>query len=619
MHKINPAPVALVDMGYMTSSTSLSSFMPSLASPVKLVKRKKVSRKGDTTKSRLERKRLNMGIMQEIVKSLPNCPFKCHTKSSKDERQQIWEDFRTIESLDNRYRYLARLVTIKSPSRLVVSKEKRKMQRNIIATYYLKVHEGEDDGNVVLCKECFLCQFNLTPSKVRTLLNKKVANGQGSNLTYQRGKRPPANKTPEDQKEQAELFLLAVPAYESHYGRADSDKKYLPDYHTKTSLFEDFKSAFPNNKVNYFTFCKIFKGLNLSIKGKSTDTCKTCDELHILIKSAVTESDKVALTSKQSDHWYKWQKAVAEKQKDASIASKDSSKRVVTYDLQQILPTPFLTTSVAFYSRQLSTFNLTIYDIVSKLSAHNVWNEAMARRGANEINSCLFDYGLSLPSHVNHLIKYSDRCPGQNCNIQTIIADLFLLQNSSSLNVIDTKYLVSGHTHMECDSAHAMIEKYKKKTKEAIECPDDWIELIRQTSNKFTVNKMNSQKFLDFTSNLKETLVYRKKNVKNEPWKFTDIQWIRTEKENPGKFKYKSTYDENEAFKEVSLLRKVKDIKEITLTAERIHATDNSNPISKEKKQDLVNLLKYISPHQHPFYHNLIIEEETKKNKKMEE
>lgn len=558
---------------------------------------------------REERKRRNMGIKHNFVQNLPNCTFQCHQKSSKDERQRIWEDFRQIESLDQRYRYLARLVKVKSPSKLVVSRKNRKMNRNIIATYYLKLNEGEDDDNVILCKKCFISQFSLTPSKVRTLLNKKVANGQGSNLTYQRGKRPPANKIPEDQREQAELFLLAVPAYESHYGRADSDKRYLPDYHTKTSLYEDFKTAFPSNKVNYFTFCKIFKSLDLSIKSKSKDTCKVCDELQILIKSAVTVTDKEALTSKQSNHWYKWQKAVAEKKQDAAISSNDSSVRVVSYDLQQILTTPFLSTSVAFYSRQLSTLNLTIYDIASKLSVHCVWNEAMARRGANEINSCIFDYGLSLPSHVNHLIKYSDRCPGQNLNITTIIADLFLLQNSSSLNVIDSKYLVSGHTHMECDSAHALIEKYKKKSKQAIECPDDWAELIKKTSSKFTVNKMNAQKFLDFTSNLKESLVYRKKNVKNEPWKFTDIQWIRVEKENPGKFKYKSSFEDNEEFKEVSLLRKVKDIKEIILSADKIHATDNSNPISKEKKHDLINLLKYISPNKHQFYHNLIVED----------
>jgi len=34
------------------------------------------------------------------------------------------------------------------------------------------------------------------------------------------------------------------------------------------------------------------------------------------------------------------------------------SVNVVAYDLEQILPTPYLTSNVAFYMRQLSTFNI---------------------------------------------------------------------------------------------------------------------------------------------------------------------------------------------------------------------------------------------------------------------
>ena len=69
---------------------------------------------------------------------------------------------------------------------------------------------------------------------------------------------------------------------------------------------------------------------------------------------------------------------------------------------------------------------------------------------------------MNLTSNITHLIKYSDRCYGQNLIINSIVADMYLLQQSESLKVIDFKILVSGHTHMECDIAHSVIEKYKK-------------------------------------------------------------------------------------------------------------------------------------------------------------
>lgn len=181
------------------------------------------------------------------------------------------------------------------------------------------------------------------------------------------------------------------------------------------------------------------------------------DELNTRAKSASTEI-REQINADQEFHWENRKSAVREKKMDGRLSITDSTINVVAYDLEQILPTPFLTTSVAFYSRQLSTFNLTIYNFGTKHSVHNVWHEGMANCGTNEINSCIFQYGMSSSPTVKHLIKYSDRCYGQNLNINSIVADLYLLQQSSSLEVIDSKFLVSGHTHMECDVAHAVIE-----------------------------------------------------------------------------------------------------------------------------------------------------------------
>ena len=86
---------------------------------------------------------------------------------------------------------------------------------------------------------------------------------------------------------------------------------------------------------------------------------------------------------------------------------------------------------------------------------------------------------LSMPDNVKHVILYSDTCGGQNKNSHVAAMFITLMQQKKSLEILDNKFMVSGHSHMECDVDHALIEKQKKKLGTDIFHPHDWYQLVR--------------------------------------------------------------------------------------------------------------------------------------------
>lgn len=108
------------------------------------------------------------------------------------------------------------------------------------------------------------------------------------------------------------------------------------------------------------------------------------------IKVEETEVQKKILQEELNNHHASADLAYESKRIDKIMAINDPTVKCYTFDLQQCLPTPDLHTSVAFYKRLYWTFNLTITDLGSKTTSCYLWHESIAKRGANEIASCVF-------------------------------------------------------------------------------------------------------------------------------------------------------------------------------------------------------------------------------------
>lgn len=202
-------------------------------------------------------------------------------------------------------------------------------------------------------------------------------------------------------------FIKRFPCYRSHYGPSKLDKKFLdPNLNIKRlyreySIVCDFEKR---KKLSEWKFRHIFNTkFNLGFHPKKVDTCRTCDKLDALIQSEKTITKKREYLLKQKENHLRLVKCTKEQFNKTVRNSKNDENRmdVLTFDLQRPLELLSISTSEAFYRRQLWCYNLCIYDEKREKGYMYFWNESIASRGAEEISFCLKKhFAFCIATHV---------------------------------------------------------------------------------------------------------------------------------------------------------------------------------------------------------------------------
>lgn len=431
-------------------------------------------------------------IRERTRRPLDKCRMNCAERVSDEKCQELFETYWRLGNTTQKRQFIAPLIDVvpKKTSRETLVSPHRQKNRQTSLKYSVPI----DSQLTKVCKGCFLRIFDRSNMYIDIIARKKLKNPTGFRVADERGRHPPPQKKNEQEIAIVRKHILSFPAYESHYARQKTSKKYLPSDLTLATMFTLFGKKYPEMKVSRWTYEREFHKLGLSFKEPKSDTCKTCDELQMKLTAATTEEGKALASSQIADHHRKANAAYSEKNEDKEKSKNSGGKMVVaTFDLQQCLPTPSIPTGQIFYSRQLWTYNLTVHNCTTGRSINHMWHEAIAARGANEIGSAVYDFVLSLPDTVEHLVLYSDSCPGQNKN--SIISAMFMsaLQKKKSIKIIDHKFLHPGHTRNECDSDHAIIERAKKRTSH-IYLPRDHHNLVRNAGKQFDTVVMDAGK-----------------------------------------------------------------------------------------------------------------------------
>ena len=106
---------------------------------------------------------------------------------------------------------------------------------------------------------------------------------------------------------------------------------------------------------------------------------------------------------------------------------------------------------------------------------------------------------------------WSDACTGQNRNIKLPLYLMkFIQNNNNNVEIVDHKFMVSGHSYLPNDSDFGSIEMYAKNIINYT--PEDWHTIVLQCRkiNKFVLTKITCNDFKSVV-NLEQCITRRKK------------------------------------------------------------------------------------------------------------
>lgn len=502
-------------------------------------------------------KGINQAAKQPKHVDCSKCKLKCTEKFCEEERKLICKKYWILASYERKKDFILYNVTSHVPSSRRPRKENAKRRQNS-----KKYHFNKDTEKIQVCQNFFMKTLCVSNRVILSAFEGKDELGHFTNIDN-RGRKSPANKTKPEIIAKVNAHIESFPAMESHYTRKSSERKYLDSNLTITKMYDLYKQQRQQDGdtelVSLITYRRIFcKNYNLSFFHPKKDQCLTCSRYQ-----QASPDEKQRLEADYEYHLRRKNESQEAKAADKERAKMDESFMSVTFDLQSVLQIPSSEVSLTYYMRKLTMYNLTVYEAAPPNKAFcYCWTEINGKKGSCEIGTCLLKYIRTLPPEIKHLSLFCDTCGGQNRNQQIAALLLYVVQNSH-LEIVEQKFLESGHTFMEVDSMHSAIERQKKFL--SVYCVNDWMNIFKlarsqrgRNKNKppYEVEEIKFDQILDLKQLATHLLKNKTLDENGQKINWLKVKNFRFMKAKPNYFQYRYDYSSEYVGIQISATRR---------------------------------------------------------------
>ncbi|CAH1110615.1 unnamed protein product [Psylliodes chrysocephalus] len=229
--------------------------------------------------------------------------------------------------------------TYKTFKKKVGKRENRKDLRNISKEYLT------DKGKIIRARQPKLfkdkcrrmCKDKITEET--SVTRKKLLSDSGIPLSDGRGKHEHKNKITISIMQHVYDHINRFPAYESHYSRKHTSKKYSVADLTKSKMYTLYTQEVPSSPMSLEVYSQAIDALGFKFKKPSNDTCKTCDIFQNKIRSCQDADAKTNCQQLLQEHHDEAEATYETKRIDKLTCSDSKSQKLLLIDLQQVLLT----------------------------------------------------------------------------------------------------------------------------------------------------------------------------------------------------------------------------------------------------------------------------------------
>lgn len=424
--------------------------------------------------SQKEPRKMKAGCISKYCEKSRKCSKFCESA-----RKEIFDSFWQM-SWDQKKMYVTSLIEFKIRKRIYVENSRRSISKSY--------HLIKNSTRLQVCRTMFLGTLGLTESMVRGWLQETGQHGTQACPEKQVKLRNQSRRnTSQQQKyrttmEFLEKWLDEVPKLESHYRRQYTSKLYFQsDFKSFNHMYQIYikhcESQNGHPSVSFPTFLGILKKHNYAIYKPRNDMCDICVSYE---------------TKNISQNIYNAHRKEIEDMRDEKICDTENAKSglclLICVDMQAVKLIPQLKANASYYKMKLQIHNFTIYNIITHESDNYVWDETEGNLVASTFATCIIKYlrnAINMSPKTHHIIIYSDGCYYQNRN--AVLSNALLSLCIEKDITIEHKYLVVGHTQMECDSTHSLIQR--RINNRAIYLPSQLVDIMEEArKNPFPLN-----------------------------------------------------------------------------------------------------------------------------------